>query len=77
MWSFAYDSPYLVYIVFFKIHSWYSIYQGFPGGSVDQESACSAGDLGKIPGLGRSPREGNGKPRQYPCLENPMDRGAW
>ena len=36
-----------------------------------------AGDLGLIPGSGRSPREGNGNPLQYYCLENPMDRGAW
>ena len=42
-----------------------------------KESACSAGDPGSIPGSGISPREGNGKPLQYPCLENPMDRGAW
>ena len=40
-------------------------------------SACHAGDLGSIPGLGRSPGEGNGNPLQYSCLENPMDRGAW
>ena len=40
-------------------------------------SACSVGDLGSIPGLGRSPGEGNGNPLQYSCLENPMDRGAW
>ena len=39
-------------------------------------SACNAGDLGLIPGLGRSPGEGNGNPLQYFCLENPMDRGA-
>ena len=38
---------------------------------------CSAGNLGSIPGSGRSPREGIGKPHQYPCLENPMNRGAW
>ena len=50
---------------------------GFPGGSDGKESACSAGDLGSIPGLGRSPLEGNGNPLQYSCLENPMDRGAW
>ena len=50
---------------------------GFPGGSDGKESACNAGDLGSIPGLGRSPGEGNGNPLQYPCLENPMDRGAW
>ena len=40
-------------------------------------SACNAGDLGLIPGLGRSPGEGNGNPLQYSCLENPMDGGAW
>ena len=47
---------------------------GFPGGSV---SVCNAGDQGLIPGLGRSPGEGNGNPLQYSYLENPMDRGAW
>ena len=50
---------------------------GFPCSSVGKESACSAGDLGSIPGLGRSPEEGNGNPLQYHCLENLMDRGAW
>ena len=50
---------------------------GFPGGSDSKESACNAGDLGLIPGLGRSPEEGNDNPLQYSCLENPMDRGAW
>ena len=50
---------------------------GFPGGSDSQEAACNAGDPGLIPGSGRSPGEGIGKPLQYPCLENPMDRGAW
>ena len=49
----------------------------FPGDSVGKESACNAGDPGSIPGLGRSPGEGNGNPLQYSCLENPMDRGAW
>ena len=47
---------------------------------VDQtlkKSACNAGDLGSIPGLGRSPGEGNGNPLQYSSLENPMDRRAW
>ena len=42
-----------------------------------KESACNAGDLGLIPGLGRSPGEGNGNLLQYSCLENSMDRGAW
>ena len=49
-------------------------YMGFPGGSDGKESSCNAGDLGLIPGLGRSPEEGNGKPLQYSSLENPMDR---
>ena len=43
---------------------------GFPCSSVDKDSACSAGDPGSIPGLGRSPGEGNGNPLQYPCPEN-------
>ena len=50
---------------------------GFPSGSDGKESACSAGDLGLIPRLGRSPGEGSGYPLQYSCLEDPMDRGAW
>ena len=50
---------------------------GFPGGSDGKESACNIGDLGLIPGLGRSPGEGNGNPLQYSCLENSVDRGAW
>ena len=48
-----------------------------PGGSDGKESACNVGDLGSIPGLGRSPGEGNGNPLQYSCLENSVDRGAW
>ena len=48
-----------------------------PGGSDGKESACGVGDVGSIPGSGRSPREGNGYPFQYSCLENSMDRGAW
>ena len=50
---------------------------GFPGGSDGEEPACSAGDLGSIPGSGRSLGEGNGNPLQYSCLENPRDRGTW
>ena len=45
---------------------------GFPGGSAGKESACNAGDLGLIPGLGRSPARGHGSPLQYSCLENSM-----
>ena len=50
---------------------------GFSRSSICKESVCNAGDLGLIPGSGRSPGEGNGNPLQYSCLENPMDRGAW
>ena len=46
-----------------------------PGNSDSKESACNAGDLDSIPGLGRSPGEGNGHPLKHSCLENPMDRG--
>ena len=50
------------------------VFLGFPGGSDGKESACNAGDLGSIPGLGRSPGEGKGYPLQYSGLENSMDR---
>ena len=58
---------------------WFGMTQvrwGFPGGSDGKAFACNAGDPGSIPGLGRSPGEGNGNPLQYSCLENPMDGGA-
>ena len=48
--------------------------EGFSGGSDGKESVCNAGDPGSIPGLGRSPGEGNGYPFQYSCLENAMDK---
>ena len=51
-------------------------HQDLPGGSDGKEPACNE-DLGSIPGLGRSPGEGNGNPLQYSCLKNYMDRGAW
>ena len=50
---------------------------GFRGGSDYKESSCSAGDLGSVPGSGRSAGGGHGNPLQYFCLKNPMDRGAW
>ena len=50
---------------------------GFHGGSDGKESGYKAGDLGSIPGPGRSPGDGNGYPLLYSCLENPRDRGAW
>ena len=55
----------------------YSLIWGFPGGSVVKNLPASAGDLGSIPGSGRSPGEGNGNPLQHSCLGNPTDRGAW
>ena len=60
-------------------HPWikYPVIYDFPGGSDGKASAYNAGDLGWIPGSGRSPGEGNGNPLQYSCLENPMDGGAW
>ena len=54
------------------LHHW-----GFLGGSDGKASACSTGDLDSIPGLGRSPGEGNGNPLLYSCLEYSMDGGAW
>ena len=50
---------------------------GWQGSSDGKESSCNAGDLGLIPGSGRSPGEGNGNPLQYSCLENPVDKEAW
>ena len=50
---------------------------GFPGGSDGKESACNVGNLGSIPGLGRSPGEGKGYPLQYSGLENAMDYSPW
>ena len=52
-------------------------FMGFPGGPSGKESACNAGHMDTIPGLGRSPGGGHGNLLQYSCLENPMDRGAW
>ena len=53
------------------------VFLGFPGDSDGKESACNVGDPGSIPGLGKSPGEGNGNPLQYSCLENPVNRAAW
>ena len=52
-------------------------YLGSPGGSDGKESTCNVGDLGSISGSRKSPRERNGYPLQYSCLENSMDSGAW
>ena len=53
------------------------IFLSFPGGSAGKESACNEGDLGSIPGLGRSPGDGKGYPFQYSGLENSMDYSPW
>ena len=65
-WVILESHPCLIQVIF-----------GWDFGSDHKESACNAGDLGSITGLGRSPGEGNGYPHQYSCLENSMDRGAW
>ena len=53
------------------------IFLGFSGGLLGKESACIAGDLGSIPGSGRSPGKGNSNPLQVSCLGDPMDREDW
>ena len=58
-------------------HNWATDLNWTDGGSEVKASACNVGDMGSIPGLGRSTGEGNVNPLQYSCLENPMDRGAW
>ena len=63
----------------YYIHG-YDLLQGFPDGSANKESACSAGntgDTGLIHRLGRSANRGNGYPLQFSCLKSPMDKGAW
>ena len=55
----------------------YNLVIGFPGDSVVKNLPSRAGDVRLMPGLGRSPGEGNGNPLQYSCLENPMDGGVW
>ena len=61
----------------FWFEGWWSENICFPGSSDSKESACNEGDLGPIPGLGRSPGEGNGNLLQHSCLENSVDRRAW
>ena len=65
------------FVILFFFLNIYVLFKGFPGSSEDKASAYNAGDPGSIPGLGRSPGEGNGNPFQYSCLKNPMDRAAW
>ena len=60
----------------FKLKLNISVYMGFSGDSVVKNLPANAGDVGLIPGSGKSPGEGNGNPPHYCCWENPMDRGA-
>ena len=71
--SYTIPLPIFLWILSFLV-DWvlYMFWMGFPGGSKGKESACNAGDLGSIPGLGRSPGGGQGNPLQYSCLENPQ-----
>ena len=69
-----------VTFVVHKANSSSSINSEFPDGTMVKNPAADAGDIrdvSSIPGLGRSPGEGDGNPLQHSCLENPMDRGAW
>ena len=61
----------------FKIYFYFLLEYWFPRWLSDKYPPTNARDSGSIPGLGRSPGEGNGNPLQYSCLDNPMDRGAW
>ena len=63
--------------IFIKIVLKYVLTLGFPDSSIVKESACNAGDLGSIAGLGRSPGEGKSYPLQYSSLKKSMDRGTW
>ena len=67
------DLNYLSFIIYDLLLSC----RGLPCSSDSEESTCNVGDLGLIPGSGRSPGEGNGNPLQYSCLENSMDGRAW
>ena len=64
-------------LIHFEFIFVYGVRKGFPSGSEVKASASNAGDLGSIPGWGRSPGEGNGNPLQYSCLENSVDGEAW
>ena len=73
MYSHIYLYLHMHIYVYCTFYWWKECVKGFPGGSAGKESTCNVGDLGSIPGLGRSPGEGNGYPLQYSGLENSMD----
>ena len=77
LWRTVYSDSLLTLKLCCFIIELYGPILGFPCSSVGKESACSTGNPGSIPGLGRSPGEGNGYPLQCPCLQNSVDRGAW
>ena len=64
-------------VIHFYNFSFLPLVQGFPSGLDGKESVCNAGDPSLIPGLGKSPGEGNGYSFQFSCMENPKDRGAY
>ena len=72
-WRNSFPSGFRTEVPIFLLVIGWEFPQGFPGSSDGKESACNAGDTGSIPGLGRSPGEGNGNPLQYSCLKNPME----
>ena len=76
-WSYFFSLILLMCKLYWLIWGCYINFWGFPGGSEGKASAYNAGDLGSIPGSGRSPGEGNGNPLLYSCLENPVAGGAW
>ena len=69
------DNPRSEGLTVLNLHT--NVQEGLPWWLSGKESTCQAGDKGSIPGSGRCPGGGNGNPLQYPCLGNPMDRGAW
>ena len=73
VFSFFYPLLKMVKLIYSEVY----LRLGFPSGSDSKASVCNAGGPSLIPGLGRSPGEGNGSPLQYSCLENPMDHRAW
>ena len=77
IWSFFFYIK--IFLFSFIVYNWQKLYifKELPCTSNGKESACSAGDLGLIPGWGTASGERNGNPLRYPCLENPMDGGAW
>ena len=76
-WIIEFNSEFSFFFIAKPIAVIFSVIVVFPIVSVIKSPPANARDVGLIPGLGRSPREGNGNPLQYSCLENPMDRGAW